>query len=167
MTHAYKVPDATTIGHVHLKVANIDRALEFYQGLLGYAVIMRRGDEAVFLSAGGYHHHIALNTWHSKDMPPAPKNAAGLFHIAILYPARKDLSVILRRLMDAGVALEGSADHGVSEALYFNDPDQNGVELYWDKPKSTWPHSEDGMLTMINKPLDIDGLLAETATDLA
>jgi catechol 2,3-dioxygenase len=163
MTQIYKVPDATTIGHAHLKVANINRALEFYQDLLGFDIIMRRGDEAVFLSAGGYHHHIALNTWHSKDMPPAPKNAAGLFHIAILYPTRYDLSVILRRMMDAGVKLEGSADHGVSEALYFNDPDQNGIELYWDKPKSAWPHSEDGMLTMINKPLDIDGLLAQTA----
>ena len=163
MTQAYKVPDTTTIGHVHLKVANIDRALEFYQGLLGFDITMRRGDEAVFLSAGGYHHHIALNTWHSKDMPPAPKNAAGLFHIAILYPTRKDLSVILRRLMDAGVELEGASDHGVSEALYFNDPDQNGIELYWDKPKSKWPKDDKDNLTMTGGRLDIEGLLAETA----
>jgi len=165
MSQSYKVPDGATIGHVHLKVADLDRALAFYQGVLGFELIKRLGDEAAFISAGGYHHHIGLNTWHSKGMPPAPANAPGLFHTAILYPTRKDLSAILRRLMDAGVELEGSADHGVSEALYFNDPDQNGIELYWDRPKSDWPHSEDGMLTMINKPLDIDGLLAETATD--
>lgn len=165
MTHSYKVPDGASIGHVHLKVADLDRALAFYQGVLGFELIKRMGDEAAFISAGGYHHHIGLNTWHSKGMPPAPVNAAGLYHTAILYPTRKDLSAILRRLMDAGVKLQGSADHGVSEALYFNDPDRNGLELYWDKPKSDWPHSEDGMLTMINKPLDIDGLLAETATD--
>lgn len=165
MTQPYTVPAGTTIGHVHLKVADLDRALAFYQGVLGFALIKRIGDEAAFVSAGGYHHHIGLNTWHSKDMPPAPKNAAGLYHIAILYPTRKDLSAILRRLIDAGVKLGGSADHGVSEALYFNDPDQNGIELYWDKPKSNWPHSKDGMLTMINKPLDIEGLLAETAAD--
>lgn len=162
MTALYKIPDATTVGHVHLKVANIDRALKFYQDLLGYEVIIRRGDEAVFLSAGGYHHHIALNTWHSKDMPPAPKNAAGLYHIAILYPTRHDLSVILRRFMDAGVKLEGAADHGVSEALYFSDPDQNGVELYWDKPRSEWPKDDQGNLAMTNARLDIEGLLAET-----
>ncbi len=165
MPQSYKIPDAASIGHVHLKVANLDRALAFYQGVLGFGLIKRLGDEAAFISAGGYHHHIGLNTWHSKDMPPAPVNAAGLYHIAILYPTRKDLSAILRRLIDAGVTLEGSADHGVSEALYFSDPDQNGIELYWDKPKSDWPHSEDGMLTMINKPLDTDGLLAETAID--
>lgn len=163
MTQPYKIPDGASIGHVHLKVANLDRSLAFYQGILGFELIKRLGEEAAFISAGGYHHHIGLNTWHSKDMPPAPVNAAGLFHIAILYPTRKDLSAILRRLLDAGVELEGSADHGVSEALYFNDPDQNGIELYWDKPKSDWPHSEDGMLTMINKRLDIEGLLAETA----
>lgn len=167
MTHPYKVPDATTIGHVHLKVANIDRALAFYHDLLGFEIITRRGDQAVFLSAGGYHHHIALNTWHSKDMPPAPKNAAGLFHLAILYPTRKDLSVILRRLMDAGVKLEGASDHGVSEALYFSDPDQNGVELYRDKPKSEWEIDMDGNLTMTTSRLDIEGLLAESADKTA
>ncbi len=162
MTQAYKVPDATTIGHVHLKVANIDRSLAFYQGLLGYEIITRRGDEAVFLSAGGYHHHIALNTWHSLDKPPAPKNTAGLFHIALLYPTRKDLSAILRRLLDAGVELEGASDHGVSEALYFSDPDQNGVELYRDKPKSEWPKDANGQLTMTSNRLDIAELLSET-----
>jgi catechol 2,3-dioxygenase len=165
MAQAYTVPESASIGHVHLKVANIDRALEFYHGLLGFDVIKRIGDEAVFLSAGGYHHHIALNTWHSKDMPPAPKNAAGLFHMAILYPTRHDLSVILRRFMDAGVELEGASDHGVSEALYFSDPDQNGIELYWDKPKSEWPKDDDGKLTLVGGRLDVDSLLAETAVD--
>lgn len=163
MTQPYTIPNDTTIGHVHLKVSNIARALEFYQGLLGFEVIQRRGEDAVFISAGGYHHHIGLNTWHSLDMPPAPKNAAGLFHIAILYPTRKDLSAILRRLIDAGVAIEGASDHGVSEALYLSDPDQNGIELYWDKPKSDWPRTEDDQLTMITKRLDLENLLAETA----
>jgi catechol 2,3-dioxygenase len=166
MTHPYTVPAGTSIGHAHLKVANIDRALEFYHGLLGFEIIARRGSEAVFLSAGGYHHHIALNTWHSLDMPPAPKAAAGLFHIAILYPTRKDLSAILRRVMDAGVTLEGASDHGVSEALYLSDPDQNGIELYWDKPKSAWPKDAKGNLAMTSLRLDIENLLAETAPAL-
>jgi len=163
MTQPYKIPGGTTIGHVHLKVSNIERALDFYQGLLGFEVIQRRGEDAVFISAGGYHHHIGLNTWHSLDMPPAPKNAAGLFHIAILYPTRKDLSAILRRLIDAGVKIEGASDHGVSEALYLSDPDQNGIELYWDKPKSDWPKTQDGDLAMITERLDLENLLAETA----
>lgn len=163
MTRPYTIPDGTAIGHVHLKVSNIERALEFYQGLLGFEVIQRRGEDAVFISAGGYHHHIGLNTWHSLDMPPAPKNTAGLFHIAILYPTRKDLSVILRRLLDTDVEIEGASDHGVSEALYLSDPDQNGIELYWDKPKSDWPRTEDDQLTMITKRLDLENLLAETA----
>jgi catechol 2,3-dioxygenase len=163
MTRPYTIPDGTAIGHVHLKVSNIERAVELYQGLLGFEVIQRRGEDAVFISAGGYHHHIGLNTWHSLDMPPAPKNAAGLFHIAILYPTRKDLSVILRRLLDTDVEIEGASDHGVSEALYLSDPDQNGIELYWDKPKSDWPRTEDDQLTMITKRLDLENLLAETA----
>ncbi len=163
MTQPYKIPGGTTIGHVHLKVSNIERALDFYQGLLGFEVIQRRGEDAVFISAGGYHHHIGLNTWHSLDMPSAPKNAAGLFHIAILYPTRKDLSAILRRLIDAGVKIEGASDHGVSEALYLSDPDQNGIELYWDKPKSDWPKTQDGDLAMITERLDLENLLAETA----
>lgn len=163
MTQSYTAPAGASIGHVHLKVANIDRALEFYQGLLGFDLIERMGDQAAFLSAGGYHHHIALNTWHSLDMPPAPKNTAGLFHLAILYPTRKDLSAILRRLLDAGVEVDGASDHGVSEALYFNDPDQNGVELYWDRPKEDWPRTENGTIKMFTKRLDIDGLLAETS----
>jgi len=163
MTQPYTVPSGTAIGHVHLKVSNIERALKFYQDLLGFEVIQRRGEDAVFISAGGYHHHIGLNTWHSLDMPPAPKNAAGLFHVAILYPTRKDLSAILRRLLDAGVKLEGASDHGVSEALYLSDPDQNGIELYWDKPKSDWPKTEDGQLAMITERLDLENLLAVTA----
>ena len=163
MTQPYTVTGGTAIGHVHLKVSNIERALAFYQGLLGFEVIQRRGEDAVFISAGGYHHHIGLNTWHSLNMPPAPKNAAGLFHVAILYPTRKDLSAILRRILDAGVKLEGASDHGVSEALYLSDPDQNGIELYWDKPKSDWPKTEDGQLTMITERLDLENLLAETA----
>jgi catechol 2,3-dioxygenase len=164
MTQAYKIPAGASIGHVHLKVANLERALAFYQGVLGFELILRRGEEAAFISAGGYHHHIGLNTWHSKDMPPAPKNTAGLFHIAILYPTRKDLSAILRRLLDASVTIEGASDHGVSEALYLSDPDENGIELYWDKPKSDWPTDDDGAMTMNTKRLDLDGLLAETAT---
>lgn len=159
----YIHPAGTSIGHVHLKVASIDRALEFYHSLLGFEITERYGDDAAFISAGGYHHHIALNTWHSKDMPPAPKNHAGLYHFAILYPERKDLSVILRRVLDAGIKLEGSADHGVSEAVYFCDPDGNGVELYWDKPRETWPRNMDGKLTLTNDRLDIEGLLNLTA----
>ncbi|KAB7615631.1 glyoxalase [Amylibacter sp. SFDW26] len=159
----YVTPAGATIGHVHLKVANIDRALEFYHKLLGFEIIERYGEDAVFISAGGYHHHIALNTWHSKDMPPAPKNHAGLYHVAILYPERKDLSAILRRVQDAGIKLEGAADHGVSEAVYFSDPDGNGVELYWDKPREIWPRDTDGKLTLTNDRLDIDGLLSLTA----
>jgi len=164
MTSPYSVPAGTSIGHVHLKVANIERALAFYQGLLGFEVMLRRGTQAAFISAGRYHHHIGLNTWHSLDMPPAPKNTAGLFHVALLYPTRKDLSAIARRLMDAGVTIEGASDHGVSEALYLSDPDENGIELYWDKPKSDWPMDETGAMTMITKRLDLDDLLAETAT---
>jgi catechol 2,3-dioxygenase len=162
VTQSYTVPAGTSIGHVHLKVANIDRSLEFYHDLLGFEVILRRGSEAAFISAGGYHHHIALNTWHSKDMPPAPVKAAGLFHLAILYPTRKDLSDVFHRVIDAGLILTGSADHGVSEALYLDDPDKNGVELYWDRPNSEWPRDESGELTMYNKPIDLQELLAET-----
>ena len=124
----YKIPAQTTIGHVHLKVSNIERALSFYQDLLGFEITQRYGESAVFISAGGYHHHIGLNTWHSKDAPPAPVRAAGLYHLAILYPTRKDLAVALKRLIEAKYPLSGASDHGVSEAIYLNDPDQNGVE---------------------------------------
>lgn len=126
----YTIPDQTRIGHIHLKVANLDRALTFYRDLLGFTVTTLYGDQAAFISAGGYHHHIGLNTWHSKDAPPAPVRSAGLFHTAILYPTRRDLAVALQRLADAGYPITGASDHGVSEAIYLNDPDQNGVELY-------------------------------------
>ena len=155
----YKIPAQTTIGHVHLKVSNIERALSFYQDLLGFEIMQRYGESAVFISAGGYHHHIGLNTWHSKDAPPAPVRAAGLYHLAILYPTRKDLAIALKRLIDAKYPLSGASDHGVSEAIYLNDPDQNGVELYWDKPKDQWPIDEKGNLNMVTEALDLNALL--------
>ncbi|MFD1096158.1 VOC family protein [Salegentibacter chungangensis] len=157
----YKVPASTRIGHVHLKVADLDRALEFYCGLLGFEITTTYGNEAAFISAGGYHHHIGLNTWFSKNGEPAPKNAAGLFHTAILYPTRKDLAEIFQRLRLAGYPVTGASDHGVSEALYLEDPDKNGVELYWDKPEELWPKNPDGSLHMFTKPLDLQGLLNE------
>src|SRR5688572_25721750 len=137
----YKVPEQTRIGHVHLKVADLDRSLEFYRGLLGFELVTMYGDQAAFISAGGYHHHIGLNTWHSKDAPPASKDGVGLYHTAILYPTRKDLAVIFERLRRAYYPLSGAADHGVSEALYLNDPGGNGVELYCDRPREVWPQN--------------------------
>jgi catechol 2,3-dioxygenase len=157
----YIIPASTRIGHVHLKVADINRSLKFYQELLGFRIEQRYGTDAVFISAGGYHHHIGLNTWHSKNGPPAPLHAAGLYHTAIVYPTRKDLAFILKRLLDAGYPLTGMSDHGVSEAIYLNDPDGNGVELYWDRPKELWPRDEKGALTMTTEALDVKGLLAE------
>ena len=157
----YHIPDSTRIGHIHLKVSNLDRALSFYRDLLGFEITQRYGEQAVFLSAGGYHHHIGLNTWYSKGVPPAAQRSAGLFHTAILYPERKDLATILKRLMDAGYPLTGTADHGVSEALYLDDPDGNGVELYWDRPKEEWPLDEEGNLQMFTEPLDYQSLLTE------
>ena len=157
----YHIPDSTRIGHIHLKVSNLDRALSFYRDLLGFEITQRYGEQAVFLSAGGYHHHIGLNTWYSKGGPPAAQRSAGLFHTAILYPERKDLATILKRLMDAGYPLTGASDHGVSEALYLDDPDGNGVELYWDRPKEEWPLDEEGNLQMFTEPLDYQSLLTE------
>ncbi len=151
------------IGHVHLKVADLDRALGFYRDVLGFEVTQRYGDQAVFLSAGGYHHHIGLNTWESKGGSPPPPGTTGLFHTAILYPTRGALADALRRVIAAGVELDGASDHGVSEALYLRDPDQNGVELYWDKPKEQWPYNKDGELQMVTKRLDLHALLAEPA----
>lgn len=149
------------IGHVHLKVADLDRALAFYQGVLGFELTQRYGSQAAFLSAGGYHHHIGLNTWQSKGgNPPAP-GSTGLFHTAIRYPSRASLANALQRLIEAGIRLDGASDHGVSEALYLRDPDQNGVELYWDRPKSDWPFDAAGNLEMVTEPLDLQGLLAE------
>ncbi len=155
---SYKLPPQTRIGHVHLKVSNLDRSLAFYRDLLGFEETQRYGESAVFISAGGYHHHIGLNTWYSKDAGPAPVRSTGLFHTAILYPTRKDLAVILKRLLDADYPLTGASDHGVSEALYLNDPDGNGVELYWDKPSEEWPFV-DGKLQMVTEQLDLNELL--------
>ncbi len=157
----YVVPAQTRIGHVHLKVSDLEKSLAFYQGLLGFEITTRYGDQAVFISAGGYHHHIGLNTWYSQDAPKAPKHGVGLFHTAILYPTRKDLAVIFDRLRRAGYPLTGASDHGVSEALYLNDPDGNGVELYWDRPKESWAYHADGSIEMFTKSLDLNGLLNE------
>lgn len=161
MSENYIIPAATRIGHIHLKVANLERALDFYCGLLGFEMVTTYGAQAAFISAGGYHHHIGLNTWHSKDAPAAPVRSAGLFHTAILYPERRDLAVALQRLITASYPITGTADHGVSEAIYLNDPDENGVELYWDKPREMWPVSEDGAITMYTHELDVQGLLGE------
>ena len=157
----YKVPAQTKIGHVHLKVADIDNALKFYRDILGFEITQRYGSSAVFLSAGGYHHHIGLNTWHSKDAPPAKKEGVGLYHTAILYPTRKDLADIYVRLKTANYPLTGASDHGVSEALYLNDPDGNGVELYWDRPKGLWPKKPDGSIDMYTRPLNLTSLMGE------
>jgi catechol 2,3-dioxygenase len=153
-------PDVS-IGHVHLKVADLDRALAFYCGVLGFELTQRFGAQAAFLSAGGYHHHIGLNTWESEGGSPPPPRTTGLYHLAILYPARQELAIALRRLLDAHISLEGAADHGVSEALYLRDPDGNGVELYWDRPKEFWPRTANGELAMHTRPLDLRALLAE------
>ncbi|HEY0668766.1 MAG TPA: VOC family protein [Sphingobacteriaceae bacterium] len=157
----YIAPSDTRIGHIHLKVSDIDRSLTFYRDLLGFEITQRYGTQAVFLSAGGYHHHIGLNTWYSKGAAAAPVSSAGLFHTAILYPTRKDLAFIFKRLTDAAYPLTGASDHGVSEAIYLNDPDNNGVELYWDKPKDEWPFNDEGELQMVTEPLDYHSLLAE------
>jgi catechol 2,3-dioxygenase len=149
------------IGHVHLKVADLDRSLAFYRDVLGFEVMQRYGSQAAFLSAGGYHHHIGLNTWESAGNQPPPPGATGLYHLAILYPTRAALADALRRLLAAGVLLEGASDHGVSQAIYLRDPDGNGVELYWDRPKEQWPRTADGGLGMFTRPLDLDALLNE------
>jgi catechol 2,3-dioxygenase len=148
------------IGHVHLKVADIERALAFYCGVLGFELV-QRGSQAAFVSAGGYHHHIGLNTWESFGGPPPPPNCTGLFHFAILYPTRATLADALRRLTAANIALDGASDHGVSEALYLRDPDENGIELYWDRPKESWPRGLKGEPAMFTRPLDLDDLLRE------
>jgi len=164
-------PDATAagapinpgvrIGHVHLKVADVDRALAFYCGVLGFELTQRIGPQAAFVSAGGYHHHIGLNTWESRGGPSPPQGTTGLYHLAILYPTRAELADALRRLIEAKIPLEGASDHGVSEALYLRDPDGNGVELYWDRPKQAWPFTTDGKLAMFTRRLDLMNLLAE------
>jgi catechol 2,3-dioxygenase len=149
------------IGHVHLKVADIERALGFYCGVLGFELTQRYGSQAAFVSAGGYHHHIGLNTWESEGGSPPPLTCTGLFHLAILYPTRATLADALRRLIAAKVALDGASDHGVSEALYLRDPDENGVELYWDRPREVWPRGPNGALAMFTRALDLDDLLRE------
>lgn len=156
---SYTVPSGTRIGHIHLKVADLERSLKFYRDLLGFEVQQLFGDSAAFISAGGYHHHIGLNTWHSKNAGPAPVRAAGLYHTAILYPTRKDLGIVLKRLVEAKYPLTGASDHGVSEAIYLDDPDGNGVELYWDKPKEEWPVDTKGNLQMVTESLDLVTLL--------
>ena len=155
------------MGHVHLRVADLDRALAFYHGVLGFEVTQRLGDHAAFLSAGGYHHHIGLNTWESRGGPPPARGTTGLYHLAILYPDRASLADALARLVRAGVALEGAADHGVSEALYLRDPDGNGVELYRDRPEADWPRDASGALRMVTNPLDVHALLADTPENAA
>lgn len=157
----YIIPAQADIGHVHLKVSNLQRALGFYRDLLGFQLTTMYGDQAAFISAGGYHHHIGLNTWHSKDAPPSSRQGVGLYHTAIRYPTRKDLAVILDRLHRAGYPIAGASDHGVSEALYLNDPDNNGVELYWDRPRETWRYRADGSIDMVTLPLDLQDLQSE------
>ena len=161
MAEHYKIPTQTRIGHIHLKVADLERSIEFYRDLLGFEITQYYGESAVFLSAGGYHHHIGLNTWQSKNAPPSPRNSAGLFHLAILYPTRRDLAEILQRLIVHKYKINGASDHGVSEAIYLSDPDQNGVELYVDRPREQWPLDEKGNLIMSTEPLDTDDLLME------
>jgi catechol 2,3-dioxygenase len=156
------IAEKTRIGHVHLKVADLERALAFYRDVLGFQETQRYGRQAAFLSAGGYHHHIGLNTWESAGGSPPPPGSTGLYHVAILYPTRADLADALRRLLEAGIPLEGTSDHGVSEALYLRDPDGNGVELYWDRPKEQWPRTKDGELQMFTHPLNLNDLLHES-----
>lgn len=161
MPDNYTTPSQTRIGHVHLKVSDLDRALAFYRDLLGFELTTMYGKDAAFISAGGYHHHIGLNIWHSKDGSPAPKDSTGLYHTAILYPSRKDLAEIVQRLIDQGYPISGASDHGVSEAIYLNDPDGNGVELYRDRPQDEWEYDKDGSVKMMTKPLDLEDLLKE------
>jgi catechol 2,3-dioxygenase len=156
---SYKIPGGTRIGHVHLKVADLERSLKFYRDLLGFELQQYYGESAAFVSAGGYHHHIGLNTWYSKNGSPAPPHSTGLFHTAILYPERKDLAIVLKRLIEAKYPIVGASDHGVSEAIYLEDPDKNGVELYWDKPRDQWPVDASGNLEMVTEPLDLHELL--------
>ena len=167
MENSYTIPAGTRIGHVHLKVSDLQRAMDFYIGLLGFELITMYGTDAAFISAGGYHHHIGLNTWYSKGAPPAPTRSAGLFHTAILYPTRKDLANALWRLLQAKYPLTGASDHGVSEAIYLDDPDGNGVELYWDKPRHVWPQKSDGGIDMYTRALDVDNLLQEAEAKMA
>lgn len=161
MANDYIVPAGTHIGHVHLKVSDLKRAVDFYCGVLGFEMQQVYGADAAFISAGGYHHHIGLNTWESKGGSPPPPGTTGLFHTAILYPTRVDLANVLKRLASSGIQLDGASDHGVSEALYLRDPDQNGVELYWDRPKAEWPKDAQGKLKMMTARLDLNELIKQ------
>jgi catechol 2,3-dioxygenase len=161
---AKAIDPGVTIGHVHLKVADIERALGFYCGVLGFELVTRYGPQAAFVSAGGYHHYIGLNTWESLGGSPPARGTTGLYHVAIRYPTRAALADAMRRLIAAGIPLDGASDHGVSEALYLRDPDQNGIELYWDRPRDAWPRTPDGQIRMFTHALDLDALLAEAAS---
>ncbi len=158
---ASSIDAGTDIGHVHLKVSSMDRSLDFYCGVLGFQLMELLGDSAAFVSAGGYHHHIGLNTWHSRGGSPPPDHATGLYHVAIRFPTRKALAGVLGRVLDAGIPLEGASDHGVSQAIYLADPDGNGIELYCDRPRNEWPRTADGNLRMVTERLDLDSLLSE------
>ncbi len=158
---SYSAPKSMTIGHVHLKVSNLERSIAFYRDVIGLELQERFGDQAAFLSAGGYHHHIGLNTWSSLDGPPASRRSPGLYHVAFLYPDRADLALAYANVINSGVRIEGAADHGVSEAIYFSDPDGNGIEIYWDRPMKDWPRREDGSIAMTNARLDLDALLGQ------
>ena len=160
---ARSIDAGVRIGHVHLKVADLERALRFYCDVLGFELTQRYGSEAAFVSAGGYHHHIGLNTWKSRGGSPPPAGTTGLYHLAVLYPTRAELADALRRVLGAGIRLDGASDHGVSEALYLRDPDDNGVELYWDRPEEEWPRDQEGGLAMFTRPLDLDSLRAATS----
>ncbi len=157
----YATHPETCIGHVHLKVADLDRAIAFYESVMGFELTQRYGSQAAFLSAGGYHHHIGLNTWQSRGGPAPAPGTTGLFHVAFLYPDRQAMARTLKQVIDAGVPIDGAADHGVSEAVYFRDPDGNGIEIYRDRPAAEWPRDGEGTLAMVNDPLDLDALLAE------
>jgi catechol 2,3-dioxygenase len=160
-----QIDPRVSIGHVHLKVADLDRALRFYCGVLGFKLTQRYGTSGAFVSAGGYHHHIGLNTWESLGGSPPPAGSTGLFHLAILYPTRAALADAFRRLLAAGIPIDGASDHGVSEALYLRDPDQNGVELYWDRPCADWPRTHDGNLAMFTRPLDLESVRSEASIE--
>lgn len=160
MPDAYTIPAQTTIGHVHLKVSDLERSVGFYRDVLGFEVQMMYGTQAAFLSAGGYHHHLGLNTWESAGAEPAPRRAPGLYHVAILFPGERDLAIAVKQVLGAGIPLSGASDHGVSKAIYLDDPDGNGIELYWDRPKELWPRNPDGSLTMFTRGLDLEALLA-------
>ena len=164
-TRSDAIESGVRIGHVHLKVSDLERSLAFYRDVLGFELTQRYGSQAAFLSAGGYHHHIGLNTWESPGGSPPPAGTTGLYHAAILYPTRRSLAGALRRLIKAGIPLDGASDHGVSEALYLRDPDDNGLELYWDRTEEQWPHAADGSLEMYSRNLDLEGLLREQPSD--